>query len=94
MTLAELHQLFLTPARAKALAALGRNRRASLYGLAGSSVAMALSSIKTSDGPMLVVGDSPDDAGYLYFDLSRLVGEDAVAMLPSGYKRDIKYGQA
>lgn len=94
MTLAELHQLFLMPARAKALAALGRNRKASLYGLAGSAVAMALSSIKQSDGPMLVVGDSPDDAGYLYFDLSRLVGEDAVAMLPSGYKRDIKYGQA
>ena len=43
---------------------------------------------------MLVIGDSQDDAGYLYFDLCRLVGEPAVAMLPSGYKRDIKYGQA
>ena len=94
MTLGDLQRLFLTPARSKALAALGRNRKASLYGLAGSSVAMALSGVKQTDEPMLVIGDSQDDAGYLYFDLCRIVGEDAVAMLPSGYKRDIKYGQA
>lgn len=43
--------------------------------------------------PMLVVGDSLDDAGYLFHDLSRLLGDEAVAMFPSGYKRDIKYGQ-
>ena len=42
---------------------------------------------------MIVVGDDYDDAGYLYHDLSRLAGEQAVAMLPSGYKRHIKYGQ-
>ena len=95
MTLDDLSKLFLTQTREKALASLSRNRRATLYGLAGSSVAMALSSIKPSDkAPVLVIGDSPDDAGYLYFDLSRLVGDDAVAVLPSGYKRDIKYGQA
>lgn len=94
MTLDDLQKLFLTPARSKALAALGRNRRVSLYGLAGSSVAMALNAVRTSECPMLVIGDSPDDAGYLYFDLVRLAGEEAVAMLPSGYKRDIKYGQA
>ena len=94
MTLGDLQRLFLTPARSKALAALGRNRKASLYGLAGSSVAMALSGVKQTGEPMLVIGDSQDDAGYLYFDLCRIVGEDAVAMLPSGYKRDIKYGQA
>ena len=94
MTLGDLQRLFLTPARSKALSALGRNRKASLYGLAGSSVAMALSGVKQTGEPMLVIGDSQDDAGYLYFDLCRIVGEDAVAMLPSGYKRDIKYGQA
>ena len=44
----------------------------------------------TQGHPILVVGDSLDDAGYLYFDLCRLAGEDAVAMLPSGFKRDIK----
>ena len=40
------------------------------------------------------MADSLDDAGYLYHDLTRLCGEDAVVMFPSGYKRDIKYGQA
>lgn len=94
MTLDDIQRLFLTPARSKALAGVSRNRMASLYGLAGSSVALALASMKAGDGPVLVVGDSQDDAGYLYFDLSRLVGEESVAMLPSGYKRDIKYGQA
>lgn len=42
---------------------------------------------------MLVIGDSLDDAGYLYHDLSRVLGESSVLMFPSGYKRSIKYGQ-
>ncbi len=43
--------------------------------------------------PTVVVGDSLDDAGYIYHDLSRILGESKVLMFPSGYKRDIKYGQ-
>lgn len=43
--------------------------------------------------PVLVVADSLDDAGYLYHDLSRILGEDDVLMFPSAFKRDIKYGQ-
>ncbi len=54
---------------------------------------MALSHITGGKGPVLVIGDSLDDAGYLYHDFSRIIGEEAVAMFPSGYKRDIKYGQ-
>ncbi|MDE6288610.1 MAG: transcription-repair coupling factor, partial [Muribaculaceae bacterium] len=42
---------------------------------------------------MIVIGSDPDDAGYLYHDLARLAGEDAVVYFPSGYKRDIRYGQ-
>lgn len=62
--------------------------------LAGSSAAMMLSALPTDAvRPIVVVGDSADDAGYLYHDLTRLTGENAVAMLPSAYKRDIKYGQ-
>lgn len=63
------------------------------YGLAGSSVSMLLASMPHRDVPMIVVGDCLDDAGYLYHDISRILGEDAVLMFPSGYKRDIKYGQ-
>lgn len=83
----------MTDARGKAVASLMRSRRGTVYGLAGSSAAMMLSSVRQRNEPYLVIGDSQDDAGYIYFDLCRLVGEEAVAMLPSGYKRDIKYGQ-
>ncbi|MDE6286652.1 MAG: transcription-repair coupling factor, partial [Muribaculaceae bacterium] len=93
MTLAELTASFMTPARTKALRAALKHPEATAYGLAGSSAAMLLATMPAQEGPVLVVGDSLDDAGYLYFDLTRLCGEEAVAMMPSGYKRDIKYGQ-
>ncbi|CCX49076.1 putative transcription repair-coupling factor [Bacteroides sp. CAG:927] len=54
---------------------------------------MLLASLANRPSPLLVIGDSLDDAGYLYHDLSRLLGEEAVLILPSGYKRAIKYGQ-
>lgn len=54
---------------------------------------MLLAQLPGIGKPILVVGDSADDAGYLYHDLSRLAGEEAVTLFPSGYKRDIKYGQ-
>ena len=63
------------------------------YSLAGSSAAMMLSTLPYGKHPVIVIGDSLDDAGYLYHDLSRILGEEAVLMLPSGYKRAIKYGQ-
>lgn len=69
-------------------------RRVTFYGLAGSSASMLMASVADSEMPALVIGDSLDDAGYLYHDLSRVLGEDAVLMLPSGYRRAIKYGQA
>ncbi len=95
MTLGQLSELFITPARRKAIdKALGGDcHLLSLYNLAGSSVAMALNALPRQPHPILVVGDSADDAGYIYHDLSRIAGEDQVLMFPSGYKRDIKYGQ-
>ena len=89
----DLVNIFFTPERAKAVAGLLRHRQSAAYGLAGSAAAMLLASIPKRKSPVLAVGDSLDDAGYLYQDLSRLLGEGAVAMLPSGFKRDIKYGQ-
>lgn len=65
----------------------------SFYSLAGSSVAMLFASMPKQSKPVLIIGDCLDDAGYLYHDISRMLGEDAVLMFPSGYKRDIKYGQ-
>ncbi len=93
-TLDRLWQTVATSARRKALDALvgGKAANPAITGLAGSAAAMALAAIRTSV-PMLVVGSDPDDAGYLYHDLVRLVGEDAVTLFPSAYKRDIRYGQ-
>ena len=86
---------FMAGSRSKALnAALAKGHtRACAHSLAGSSAAMLLASLANCPSPLLVIGDSPDDAGYLYHDLSRLLGEEAVLILPSGYKRAIKYGQ-
>lgn len=98
MDLEELCKNILTPARGEALAkafADKRVNRITLYGLAGSAPAMLMGALPAEDGdsPVLVVGDTLDDAGYIYHDLSRVLGEDAVLMFPSGYKRAIKYGQ-
>jgi len=100
VTLAGLAAGFITPRRRRALKSLldGRAAAPALTGLAGSSAAVVLAEIARGGGtqaagPMLVVGSDADDAGYIFFDLSRLLGENAVAFMPSGYKRDIRYGQ-
>ena len=91
---AQLLDLFMTPARQQALdSALSGKGPASVYNLAGSSPAMLLAAMKRRKEPVMVVGDNLDDAGYIYHDLTRLLGEEAVMMFPSGYKRHIKYGQ-
>ncbi len=95
MTLAELSDDFLSGARRQALDKALRSRTSviSAYNLAGSSPAMLLGAMKARKVPTVVVADSPDDAGYLYHDLSRMLGEEEVLIFPSGFKRDIKYGQ-
>ncbi|MBP3890361.1 MAG: transcription-repair coupling factor, partial [Muribaculaceae bacterium] len=96
MTLTDLSAAFLTPARRKAITRAlsdSKCRRIGLYNMAGSSPAMLFASMDSSYGAMIIVGDSPDDAGYIYHDLTRLMGEEAVMYFPSSYKRDIKYGQ-
>lgn len=44
-------------------------------------------------GIMLFVLNDADEAGYMYSDLSRLVGEESAFFFPSSYKRAVKYGQ-
>lgn len=95
-TLAAIGARFMTRERRKAVdkAFASGSRDIRLYGLAGSAAPMALANLRPDSGaPMIVVADSLDDAGYLYHDLTRLCGDEAVAILPSGYRRDIRYGQ-
>ena len=94
MQLQEIESAFITPARSRAIVKaveLAGSQRVEFKGLSGSSAAMALAAIGPLPHPVVIVADTLDDAGYLYQDLSRLLGEQAVAMLPSAYKRDIKY---
>jgi len=94
MTVDDLIRQIMTPARRRAVNSVA-GKGGLVTGLAGSSAAMMLSTLAPGKkgSPTVVVGDNLDDAGYLYFDLCRIAGEDAVAMLPSGFSRDIKYGQ-
>jgi len=101
-TLSNLCKGFGSGARARAISAAVRplatgdtTARATFYGLAGSAAAMALyaASEAMAGRPLVVVCDNADDAGYMYHDLTRIAGEEAVMFFPSGYKRHIKYGQ-
>ena len=107
--LESLAREFLSPAREKAMdRALQLARGGSvvtLGGLAGSSVAALFAGMALRDtgkkpangekgnAPVLLVADSMDDAGYLYNDLVKILGDRAVMIFPSGYRRDIRYGQ-
>ena len=54
---------------------------------------MLFATLKRRKSPLLIVADDIDAAGYIYHDLCRIAGEDQAAIFPSGFRRDIKYGQ-
>lgn len=66
-------------------------RRILFTGLAGSAPSFLLSRLHNRTA--LLVCDDATAAGYAYSDLVSLVPADYVCIFPSGYKRDIKYGQ-
>ena len=97
MTLAEAELLFATDARVASVNESIEDkkiRRLSLAGLQGSSVAMLCASLRPRKTPYIIVADDADAAGYIYHDLCQIAGESKVGIFPSGYRRDIKYGQA
>jgi len=94
--LKEADNLFVTKSRGDALEALiddKKVRRIALKGLKGSAPAMLFAGLKARKQPFLIVADDIDAAGYIYHDLCQIAGEQSVAIFPSGYRRDIKYGQ-
>jgi transcription-repair coupling factor (superfamily II helicase) len=96
MTLREILPLFSTAQRLKAIAALLKDKRLHgdiITGLEGSSVAMLAGAIPRGKAPLLIIAEDFDSAGYLYHDLSRIGSADEVKIFPSGFRRDIKYGQ-
>lgn len=93
MTPEELEQSYLNEERREALRSCRRRKRTTIYGLGGSSLSLALAGLVEKSKPILMIADSEDDAGYIYHDVSTLIGEERTAILPSGFKRDIRYGQ-
>ncbi|MBR6746302.1 MAG: transcription-repair coupling factor [Muribaculaceae bacterium] len=96
MKLSDIVKFYANGARSKAISAFVKDkkvRRFNVVNVAGSSLSIMLSQLPSTKAPILVIGDTADDADYIYHDLSRVVGEKAIAFFPSAYKRDIKYGQ-
>lgn len=96
MELVDLKNVFNTPARRKAFEKLlsdDSKRNIAIEGLEGSAVAFALVNMLSVGKPSFIVANDSDEAGYLYHDLVQIEGEQKIAFFPSGYKRDIKYGQ-
>ena len=97
MTLKEASLKFAsdkTIEKARVLLKGARNKHISFYGLAGSAPAMLISRLGRQKQIGLIVARDFDSAGYIYHDLSHIEGEQTVAFFPSGFKRDIRYGQA
>lgn len=96
MEIRELCDIFNNKARiaaVKKLLTAKRNRVVSVDGLAGSSAAMLFARLPRLEAPYLIIANDLDEAGYIYNDLCQINGEESTLIFPSGYKRDIKYGQ-
>ena len=96
MNLTQLSDIFNFKARREAIAAMlasKRNRVMVLDGLAGSAPAMLFAQLPRRKMPYLIIANDIDEAGYMYHDLCQILDDRRVLIFPSGYKRDIKYGQ-
>ena len=94
MEIRELCELFNGKGRVAAVKKLiAGTGNAVIDGLAGSSAAMLFAALPQRGYPYLIVVNDLDEAGYMYNDLCQIVGDKQVLIFPSGYKRDIKYGQ-
>ena len=91
----ELRELYALSPRVAALKAkIGDDsiKTFFLQGLVASAVPMTLASLDVEQA-MLVIAQDEDEAGYMYHDICRLIGEERAQFFPSSYKRAVKYGQ-
>lgn len=95
MILSDCKNLFITEPRRKAVESLLQDRkvrRGLFTGLAGSAFPMLLEAVRCP-GTAMVVCEDMTLAGYMYNDLLAAAGPGEACIFPSGYKRDIRYGQ-
>lgn len=95
MILSDCKNLFITEPRRKAVERLLQDRkvrRGLFTGLAGSAFPILLEAVRCP-GTAMVVCEDMTLAGYMYNDLLAAAGPGEACIFPSGYKRDIRYGQ-
>ena len=97
MTIVELQQLYASHPNVEGacrLLADASVRRVHCGGLCASAVSLFFSALVQRGGcPFVFVGGDLEEAGYLYHDLSQVLGEEQVLFFPSSFRRAIKYGQ-
>ena len=101
MKIQDLLQLYAHSPQVGALAEALRKksvRSVFLDGLVASSTAMTFAALSSSPStlhlpPFLFIMQDAEEAGYLYHDLTQLLGERQVLFFPSSYRRSVKYGQ-
>jgi transcription-repair coupling factor (superfamily II helicase) len=66
-----------------------------LEGLTGSAKSIACSAIfaESQRGHFLCVMNDLEEAGYFYHDCCQVLGEERTLFFPSGFRRNIRYGQ-
>lgn len=96
MTLSSLLPLYALHPGVKALRhCLGKTQRTvTIDGLRGSAPSVVLAAAaEAARGPLLIVMNDEEEAGYFYHDLAALLGENRALILPSSYRRAVKYAQ-
>ncbi len=96
MNIESFSTIFNTSVRREAILKLVKDKSTKhifAQGLEGSAIALFLSNLLENKQHHLLIANDLDEAGYLYNDLVQIAGSEHILLFPSGYKRDIKYGQ-
>ena len=97
MNIQELSQLYSHMPQVAALAKVmgdSKSRNIFLDGLLASSSALLFGSLTTKcKTKIMFVMQDADEAGYLYHDLTQILGDKQVLFFPTSYRRAVKYGQ-
>ena len=97
MNIQELSQLYAHMPQVAALAkVMGDEKSGNIFldGLLASSSALLFGSLSTKcESKILFIMQDADEAGYMYHDLTQILGDKQVLFFPSSYRRAVKYGQ-
>lgn len=98
MTIKELKEIYSKGSKAKEIIKLTNdenNYHIHIKGLKASASSTLLSAIAEScNKTFIFILNDLEEAGYFYYDITQLLGDDKVLFFPSAYKRAIKYNIA